>query len=87
MNNERLLLFFIFAGGLIELNEFFKNKENDESRIQNRCTLIISSCFFLEGIFFIIPIDNSLIGILCTVVGVTMFACIAVRYKIRKRLK
>lgn len=78
----------IFMIAFIEILEAFKMKKNGVSNQKIVIsTYIISFCFLAEGILFLIPYENKVIDVLCTVFGSTLFIVVLLRYYSKGKYK
>lgn len=71
--NEKYIIFILFCIFLIE----FKNKEKGY-------TLVISLMYLGEAILFLMPYENYIVDIMCTLFGIVLILCLILRYKSRK---
>lgn len=87
--NELVLggTFFMLLAGISELLQLVnqKRKKDEEWKKERILSFIIALCFILEGIMSMIPVDNFIMGIICTIIGVTFFVSVGYRYYIRKK--
>ena len=71
--NEKYIIFILFCIFLIE----FKNKEK-------WYTLVILLMYLGEAILFLMPYENYIVDIMCTLFGIVLILCLILRYKSRK---
>lgn len=77
--NEKYIIFILFCTFLIEfINHFYaKNKEKVY-------TLVISLMYLGEAILFLIPYENYIVDIMCTLFGIVLILSLILRCKSRK---
>ena len=66
--NEKYIIFILFS---------HKNKEKGY-------TLVISLMYLGEAILFLMPYENYIVDIMCTLFGIVLILCLILRYKSRK---
>ena len=76
MKNTLYLFYFVF---LIEFKNYFSHKNKEKGY-----TLVISLMYLGEAILFLMPYENYIVDIMCTLFGIVLILCLILRYKSRK---
>lgn len=79
--NETYLMIIILLAGIIELSEFLK----ENNRMKKKISLIVSSCYFGEFIFYYIVRDDLVSSIGCVFWGCVLVVCLIFRFFSRKK--
>jgi regulator of protease activity HflC (stomatin/prohibitin superfamily) len=77
--NEKYIIFVLFCIFLVEFKNCF-SYENKEKGY----TLVISLMYLGEAILFLMPYENYIVDIMCTIFGIALVLCLILRYKSRK---
>lgn len=67
--NEKYIIFILFCIFLIEFKNYFSDKNKEKGY-----TLVIS----------LMPYENYIVDIMCTLFGIVLILCLILRYKSRK---
>lgn len=70
--NEKYIIFILFCIFLIEFKNYFSDKNKEKGY-----TLVIS----------LMPYENYIVDIMCTLFGIVLILCLILRYKSRKGQK
>ena len=77
--NEKYIIFILFCIFLIEFKNYFSHKNKEKGY-----TLVISLMYLGEAILFLMPYENYIVDIMCTLFGIVLILCLILRYKSRK---
>lgn len=73
------IYFILFCIFLIEFKNYFSHKNKEKGY-----TLVISLMYLGEAILFLMPYENYIVDIMCTLFGIVLILCLILRYKSRK---
>lgn len=76
--NEKYIIFILFCIFLIEFKNYFCHKNKEKGY-----TLVISLMYLGEAILFLMPYENYIVDIMCTLFGIVLILCLILRYKSR----
>lgn len=81
---------FVLLAGFFEFGQLIlKQKTNEKDKNQDNrekiLSFVIAICFMVEGIVFLIPVDNFITSVICTIFGTALLVGSAYRYYIRKK--
>ena len=77
--NEKYIIFILFCIFLIEFKNYFSHKNKEKWY-----TLVILLMYLGEAILFLMPYENYIVDIMCTLFGIVLILCLILRYKSRK---
>ncbi len=78
--SESYIIVILFCIAIIEFKAFISDYEG----VEKKYTLMISLMYLAEAVIFMIPIENYIIDIMCTVFGIVLILCLILRYRSRK---
>ena len=73
------IIFILFCIFLIEFKNYFSHKNKEKWY-----TLVILLMYLGEAILFLMPYENYIVDIMCTLFGIVLILCLILRYKSRK---
>ena len=65
--NEKYIIFILFCIFLIEFKNYFSHKNKEKGY-----TLVISLMYLGEAILFLMPYENYIVDIMCTLFGIVL---------------